>query len=332
MDFSNGSSSQQNPPPTDMRHSPAHPFYAAIVLYPFLAGLATHLDRTDLHNLASTCHHFHSTLSDYRRTILSLSLRCQYPQRTQSSSETIESWRHIRSDKRCARDLVQRCVRCTSPTCRNCIQKPNPAHVNSRIRRLCKPCQNDPFLVPSEDLPTYESLARICSCATNSWLCPACAKELASEDNAYRIQCEYWTDNFLRCRRSLVRGEDGRFSYAPTGYNWGPVCCARGREECVGLRQDMEAEIEVEVVTVTEDDGGWDSLAAAFEADGDERLEDHDLETKIPRRKRRSGKEVEWDGRGWAFLDEWQGKARGYCNWCDRVVLSKEDRIKAGLD
>jgi len=59
-----------------------------------------------------------------------------------------------------------------------------------------------------------------------------------------------------------------------------------------------------EAEDVGEDDGGWDSLAAAFEADGDERMEDHDLETKTPRRKRRSGKEVEWNQSGWAFVDE----------------------------
>ena len=53
----------------------------AIVLYPFLAGLAAHLDRTNLHSLASTCHSVHAALSDYRPTLLACSLRCAYPLR-----------------------------------------------------------------------------------------------------------------------------------------------------------------------------------------------------------------------------------------------------------
>jgi hypothetical protein len=86
---------------------------------------------------------------------------------------------------------------------------------------------------------------------------------------------------------------------------------------------EAEIEVEVEVVTMTEDDGGWDSLAAAFEADGDERLEDHDLETKIPRRKRRSGKEVEWDERGWAFLDEVCPQPKGRRNRADCGAVAR---------
>ena len=58
----------------------------AIVLYPFLAGLAAHLDRTDLHSLANTCHSMHAALSDYHPTLLARSLRCAYPLRLQLQS------------------------------------------------------------------------------------------------------------------------------------------------------------------------------------------------------------------------------------------------------
>lgn len=129
-----------------------------ITLYPFLAGLAAHLDRTDLHSLASTCHDVRAALSDYRPALLARSLRCTYPLRLQlqsSNQNTITitdantdggtdastststgtstgadtsilggAWRQLRhpgsSDgrQRCARDLVRACLRCGGPTCR----------------------------------------------------------------------------------------------------------------------------------------------------------------------------------------------------------------------
>ena len=139
-----------------------HAIDSVIVLYPFLAGLAAHLDRTDLHSLASTCHSVHAALSDYRPTLLARSLRCAFPLRqrlrnmsgnanasadtnanTDSGAAASASTgagtsilggarrqlRHSGGDdgRRCARDLVRACLRCGEPTCRVCLPPSQPA-------------------------------------------------------------------------------------------------------------------------------------------------------------------------------------------------------------
>jgi len=101
--------------------NPNHPFSAALVLYPFIAGLARHLDRTDLHNLASTCRHFHRTLTACRPTLLTLSLRCGWPEVLATAGKTpADGLARLINPIRmpCPRDLVQCCNRCTLPICR----------------------------------------------------------------------------------------------------------------------------------------------------------------------------------------------------------------------
>ena len=148
MDYSASTTIATAPSSTDMPAAPrmAHAMDGVITLYPFLAGLAAHLDRTDLHSLASTCHGVRAALSDYRPALLARSLRCTYPLRLQlqSSNQNTNTdggtdtststgadtsilggaWRQLRhpgsSDgrQRCARDLVRACLRCGGPTCR----------------------------------------------------------------------------------------------------------------------------------------------------------------------------------------------------------------------
>ena len=89
----------------------AHPIRDVIILYPFLAGLATHLDLTDLHNLSMTCQHVHRTLGTYRTTLIALSLPCQNA---------------ARGSRQCARDLVRCCLRCHKATCRASLPVPRP--------------------------------------------------------------------------------------------------------------------------------------------------------------------------------------------------------------
>lgn len=111
-----------------------HPFSAAIVLYPFIAGLARYLDRTDLHNLASTCRHLHRTLTDYRHTLLTLSLRCGWPE-VVAAAELAAATTPAEGPARltnpikrpCPKDLVQGCIRCSLPICR-VRNPPSPLH------------------------------------------------------------------------------------------------------------------------------------------------------------------------------------------------------------
>jgi len=122
--------SQQNPddrfvvarPPigsSDMNHG--HPFGKALVLYPFVSGLSNRLDHNDLYNLSSACRQFHNSLVSYRRTLLSISLRC-INEKSEPSDPTgangIGNWRDFRAGKRCSRDIVRPCLRCSQPICR----------------------------------------------------------------------------------------------------------------------------------------------------------------------------------------------------------------------
>jgi len=126
VDLEKASPTSVSPPvPTpDMNQN--HSFSAAIVLYPFIASLVGYLDRTDLHNLASTCRHLHDTLTDYRPTLLTLSMRCGWPEalgsigRRASSTAVSEALPRLNNPNRrpCPKDLIQGCIRCSIPICR----------------------------------------------------------------------------------------------------------------------------------------------------------------------------------------------------------------------
>lgn len=117
-----------NPPPTTPETPPretpnrSHPFSALLAVYPFLSTLARYLDHNDLYNLSSACWQFHTNLSAYRKTLLSLSLRCSndIPTATEPTADVDFDWRRVRGGRRCARDLVKGCLRCNTPFCRVC--------------------------------------------------------------------------------------------------------------------------------------------------------------------------------------------------------------------
>jgi len=77
----------------------------------------------------------------------------------------------------------------------------------------------------------------------------------------------------------------------------------------------------------------WGELADALETTGDQRWEETAESMKIMRERsgKTGGRPVEWDGKGGALVKEVHGDARGWCNWCDKVVLSRVDKAKTGI-
>lgn len=108
-------------PEAPPRHLPNrnHPLSALLATYPFLSSLAQSLDHNDLYNLSSACWQFHVNLSEYRKTLLSLSLRCSNDKPSTDLDSEFD-WRRLRGGRRCARDLVRGCLRCGTPVCRVC--------------------------------------------------------------------------------------------------------------------------------------------------------------------------------------------------------------------
>jgi hypothetical protein len=167
------------------------------------------------------------------------------------------------------------------------------------------------------------------------------------EDNAYRLWCEMWVGEFSRNTNRMVKGNDGRFHCPDDGWfrggrvgdgngesvggrEWGPVCCPRG-EECKALQQLQVQGISWRAdPTPTEEHQGitWEEFGEEMEAEGE-----ISWRTQASTRGlRRGGGEVDFEGRGWALVREWQGEVRAWCNWCDKVVLSKLDKERTGLD
>lgn len=129
------------PPPTaaptaapeapPLRHPPNrnHPLSALLATYPFLSSLARSLDHNDLYNLSSACWQFHANLSEYRKTLLSLSLRCGNDKPSADPDGEFD-WRRLRGGRRCARDLVRGCLRCGTPVCRVCRSSSSSSSFN----------------------------------------------------------------------------------------------------------------------------------------------------------------------------------------------------------
>lgn len=112
---------------------------------------------------------------------------------------------------------------------------------------------------------------------------------------------------------------------------WGPVGCARGWE-CVGLKPRCISPWDDHQDGQNEGGGGdeWEALAEAIEEAGERGIEDEARISKGLKRVRRAGAPVKVDG-GWVLTEEWNQQVRAFCNWCDRVILSKdEERVLSG--
>jgi hypothetical protein len=127
---SNTSESSESPPTTMIDH----PFMTALISYPILSVVASHLDQTDLSNLSSTCRRAYHILRDHRRTLQNISLKCfnEAAIVTTASPKLVSIGAPGRGlvggvmATRCARDLVRLCFSCGIPICRVLIRFASP--------------------------------------------------------------------------------------------------------------------------------------------------------------------------------------------------------------
>jgi hypothetical protein len=130
----------------------------------------------------------------------------------------------------------------------------------------------------------------------------------------------------------MLRDEEGNMRLAGRKEDtWGPVGCARGCE-CVGLKPRYISPWDDLADEHNEGGGGdeWEALAEAIEQAGEQGIEDEARISKGLKKARRAGAPVVID-RGWVLTEEWNQGVRAFCNWCDRVILNKdEERVSRG--
>ncbi|KAF2753439.1 hypothetical protein EJ05DRAFT_490136 [Pseudovirgaria hyperparasitica] len=151
-------------------------FSAALSCYPIVSQLASQIDLNTLHDLSRTCRQFRANLLQYRRQLVTQTLRCANEDQPVNASladrfreshsawvgQSLGSYSHrITSGKigQCARDMVGDCRRCGKIVCRNCTIKPPPTNaMHGRHRRLCTPCTKAPLALHFQNrLPALPS-------------------------------------------------------------------------------------------------------------------------------------------------------------------------------
>lgn len=163
-------------------------------------------------------------------------------------------------------------------------------------------------------------------------MCATCFRELNRADDLYRTIGLFCLDG----HDTVVYGSsDG-----------GKIRCARGRQRCFGLEVEPDAEAMIEDSTNDSDcssmgdgSGGdietgsgvdqWDALTVALDEMGEE------LPWGVKKKgveKKDGGRVVVWETGKWDLGKEWSGELRGWCAWCDKVVLSKVDKRRAGVE
>lgn len=177
------------PPPTaapsttqevPLRHPPnrSHPLSALLATYPFLSSLARSLDHNDLYNLSSACWQFHANLSEYRRTLLSLSLRCSNDKPSTDLDSEFD-WRRLRGGRRCARDLVRGCLRCGTPVCRVCHSPPCFNMVTNSGPRTASTSHTSPrstrgIVASAKPAVSHPRYSHIHKSAAHVWMAAGC--------------------------------------------------------------------------------------------------------------------------------------------------------------
>ncbi|KAI4125605.1 MAG: hypothetical protein LQ347_005318 [Umbilicaria vellea] len=198
---------------------------------PNLNGFSAALSCYPLHALSRTCRQFRANLLQFRKHLVTQSIRCQNEEPActkEHGSPELEldgTW-HLISDGglavtrltsgkvgKCARDMVSDCRRCGMVVCRS----------------------SSTFSSSPPSIPVFTTAAFSrgpCSCAEVVWLCKTCGHALRNEDTTYK---RVWT---WRTRYSVCLGGLG------TGIGEGNegVECGR-REHCLAAR-DIEVEID----------------------------------------------------------------------------------------
>ncbi|KIW09076.1 uncharacterized protein PV09_00024 [Verruconis gallopava] len=265
----------------------------------------------------------------------------------------------------CARDKVGECRRCGTIVCRNCIAKPPPLPLlRDRHRRLCKTCTRAPLasltkrqLLPREDLyddrftpssspsssparslriptPPVEPIEQKraftapafeytpCSCPEEVWLCQPCGHSLRRADTDYK---RGWT---WRARYSTYLGVVG------TGIGDGNegVPCGRGGA-CLAA-QVVEQEVDCDPGTLQHLEEEAEQTGRSWEGGGFEVQEMEGVGGVVKRKikklvllgKRVQEHEDERSGNARYLSREENGEVRSWCAWCERVILSDNDK------
>lgn len=236
----------------------------------------------------------------------------------------------------------------------NCtIKTPTNAMLNNRIRRLCTTCHTVPISehiayssvspntssqekVPPFDPSSFTASAFMrtpCACEDAVWLCYQCGHTIRREDTTYR---RVWA---WRTRYSTHLGGLG------TGIGEGcqGVKCGRG-ESCLAVQG-----IELEMVSEADDDPKWlhnhGLLQHADDNDNNMSTPDDEepgyfrqeiigiggrFKQKIKKRITVGACVPEYEDErdtGRYLLREEEGKHRGWCGWCWRVIPAKNETI-----
>ncbi|KAA6413675.1 MAG: hypothetical protein FRX48_02036 [Lasallia pustulata] len=332
-------------------------FSAALGCYPIVSQIVHSLDLNTLYALSRTCRQFRANLLQFRKHLVTQSLRCeneQPPSTKEPGSPELEldGTGHLVSDGggalgRLTRSKFGACARDM-----NCITKaPSSSSLPNRHRRLCSTCISAPLsshtvhfsssssnAAPSAPVFTAAAFTRSpCSCPEVIWLCKACGHALRNEDTTYK---RVWT---WRTRYSVCLGGLG------TGIGEGNegVECGR-REHCLAAR-DIEVEIDCGAgdlarslssspatpprdrpssrdFTGSEEETGTD-LSWAGEKAGYLRQEIEGIggvvKKKVKKRVRvgKTVREYEDEREKAEYLErEVKGYNRSWCGWCLRVI------------
>ncbi|KAL1310616.1 hypothetical protein AAFC00_000889 [Neodothiora populina] len=352
-----GERDESNRPNPNLRNK----FSEAMACYPIVTLLAQGLDLNSLHDLSRTCRQVRANLLEYRRQLISQTLRCFNEDEEpgshlgKNSKETHQNWstfgpNGIKVPKMtsgkvgtCARDMVGQCRRCSSAVCRNCIVKaPVPTALRGRHRRLCRTCIKSPldehtrYVVDeccqaddssssgTSDEHQHTAIARDpCSCDEQVWICQPCGQSLRTHDTTYM---RGWT---WRTRYSTYLGGLG------TGIGEGIEGVQCGRPSYCLAAKEVEKEIDCDAEELealkqlsmkAEMEGrtwsGTSYLMQEMEGIGGV------VKKKVKRRVRVGAVVKEYEDErehGHYLRREQDGLNRSWCSWCDRVVKGKKD-------
>lgn len=317
---------------------------AALSIYPIAVGVASHIDLVTLDSLSRTCHAAHDGLIQYRKALMSATLRCHQDELPVDPSDTfryraragvwnIQRETNMRSFDgkagQCARDMVAECRRCSRVVCRNCaIKQPEPKALNERYRRLCRTCTEapltqhiNPTLDPNTPISSEVVQQEICHCDTiGVWLCQPCGRSIRGKDQTYR-RIWQWRSRYIEV--GITDGDRG-------------VTCGR-EADCLGA-----IDTEVEMDSAGEIPPPPSSTPSPPPSDRDSPGAEprsgynvHQFEgaggcvTNKTVVKMRVGESVpEWHDEKCAsqiLRREVEGKVRRWCGWCWRVLPGEDD-------
>jgi len=337
----------------------------ALGCYPIISAIASSIDLNTLDNLSRTCRQVRANLIQFRKQLITQTLRCSNEHVVPNRDHTLRyraraaDWYFLEVGGstmvgkvgNCARDMVAECRRCSRVVCRNCtIKPPAPVLLVHRHRRLCPACIKAPLpslLSPhlNESGPmTKDFINReICLCPTEGvWLCQPCGRGLRSADNTY--------DSIWRWRTRYNPALGG----LGTGIGEGNRSFECGRSsECVAARLVPE-EIDCDAEDARESDStnaspgpglfekqtrlsssptpSTGSSSSAHMGPGYAR---HEIEgiggvmkKKLVRMVKVGACVTEWEDerdQGKYLVREVEGGTRSWCGWCWRVIPGAKD-------